>query len=182
MLLNPYLKFILELLKTCRCPNIRGSQNEALLTNSIIYLRLNQAMCWCMVLEGAYQADSVPSVWNVILLKRSLRWVISTRSKYVLQAENKTNIGSFGTPFELFRCVSISISANFTDRQTDRQTYRHLALFGLVKVFWSFELSCFDLYAPICSNWENWERGKIRKIGKFGKKGNFRQNGKIRKI
>ena len=61
-------------------------------------------------------------------------------------------------------------------RHTDRQTYRHLALFRLVKVFSSFELSCFDLYAPICSNWENWEnmviwkREELRRIRDIGGK------------
>ena len=59
-------------------------------------------------------------------------------------------------------------------RHTDRQTYRHLALFRLVKVFSSFELSCFDLYAPIYV--------PIGKIGKEGKLGNLGKKGILDKM
>ena len=48
-----------------------------------------------------------------------------------------------------FRCVSISISANFTRIQIDRQTDRHLALFDCVwlcMVLYGFAWLCMTMY------------------------------------
>ena len=62
----------------------------------------------------------------------------------------------------LFRCVSISISANFADRLT----YRRLALFGLVKLLGVLNcpvLICMLPYGPIGKIKEEENEGKLGK-------------------
>ena len=84
----------------------------------------------------------------------------------------------FSLPSPIFRCVSLSISVNFTDWQSDW----HLALYTLVCLFEVFVLSYVDvyMYSPIwsCRNnreireyiecWEYWKIWNIRYIGKIG--------------